>query len=103
VVAQLTQASAHKHTHPDDDFALCIIATSTILHRFERCFFAPCWVSTVSASSIPVSIRQDVDWPWVSDSTLRQFLDSLSAWTRRVLDACAVADRAGPIIYVDGT
>jgi hypothetical protein len=42
VVAQLTQAvEAHKHTHPDDDFALLHHRKQTLRHRFQALFFAP--------------------------------------------------------------
>src|SRR6266851_5195406 len=42
VVAQLTQAiETHKHTHPDDDFALLHHREQTLRHRFQALFFAP--------------------------------------------------------------
>jgi hypothetical protein len=42
VVAQLTQAiEPHKHTHPDDDFALLHHREQTLRHRFQALFFAP--------------------------------------------------------------
>lgn len=42
VVAQLTQAiETHKHTHPDDDFALFHHREQTLRHRCQALFFAP--------------------------------------------------------------
>jgi len=42
VVAQLTPAvETHRHTHPDDDFALLHHREQTLRHRFQALFFAP--------------------------------------------------------------
>ena len=41
-MAQLQQAvEAHKHTHPDDDFALLHHREQTLRRRFQALFFAP--------------------------------------------------------------
>ena len=58
VVAQLTQAvwpiSRRIRTMP---LPCCIIASRPFSTAFRRCFLRPCWVSTVSASWVSVSIR----------------------------------------------
>ncbi len=105
VVAQLTQAvEAHKHTHPDDDFALLHHRESTILHRFEALFFAPLLgIDRLSEFDTREHPLKTLIGHGYQSSTLRQFLGQLER-----VDAAAslmpalVADRAGPIIYVDG-
>jgi len=105
IVAQLTQAAeAHQQTHPDDDFALLHHRESTFLHRFQALFFAPLLgIDRLSAFDAREHPLQTLIGRGYQSSTLRQFLGQLER-----VDAAAslmpalVADRAGPLIYVDG-
>ena len=105
VVARLTQASeAHQHTHPDDDFALLHHRESTFSHRFQALFFAPLLgidrLSEFDACEHPL---QTLIGRSYQSSTLRQFLGQLERVDAAVaLMSALVADRAGPLIYVDG-
>jgi len=105
VVARLTQASeAHQHTHPDDDFALLHHRESTFSHRFQALFFAPLLgidrLSEFDAREHPL---QTLIGRSYQSSTLRQFLGQLERVDAAgALLSALVADRARPLIYVDG-
>src|SRR5882724_3045514 len=105
IVAQLTQASeAHQHTHPDDDFALLHHRESTFSHRFQALFFAPLLgidrLSEFDAREHPL---QTLIGRSYQSSTLRQFLGQLERVDAAgALMSALVADRARPLIYVDG-
>jgi len=104
-VAQLTQAAeAHQQTHPDDDFALLHHRESTFAHRFQALFFAPLLgidrLSEFDAREHPL---QTLIGRSYQSSTLRQFLGQLERVDAAVaLMSALVADRAGPLISVDG-
>jgi len=105
VVAQLMQAAlAHKQTHPDEDFAFLHHRESTLLQRFQALFFAPLvGIERLSEFDTREHPLQTLLGRGYQSSTLRQFLGQLER-----VDAAAsllsvlVADRAGPIMYVDG-
>jgi len=105
VVARLTQASeAHQHTHPDDDFALLHHRESTFSHRFQALFLAPLLgidrLSEFDAREHPL---QTLIGRSYQSSTLRQFLGQLERVDAAgALLSALVADRARPLIYVDG-
>jgi len=105
VVAQLQQAiEAYKSTHPDDDFALLHHREQTLLCRFQALFFAPLMgIDRLSEFDTREHPLQTLIGRGYQSATLRQFLGQLER-----VDAAAslmsvlVADRVGPIIYVDG-
>lgn len=105
VVAQLQQAiEAYQPTHPDDDFALVHHREQTLLHRFQALFFAPLMgIDRLSEFDTREHPLQTLIGRGYQSSTLRQFLGQLER-----VDAAAslmsvlVADRVGPLIYVDG-
>ncbi len=105
VVAQLTQAvEAHKQTHLDDDFALLHHRESTVLHRFQALFFAPLLgIDHLSEFDTREHSFKTLIGHGYQSSTLRQFLGQLErVAAAESLMSALVADRAGPIIYVDG-
>lgn len=105
VVAQLTQAvEAHKQTHPDEDFALLHHRESTVLHRFQALFFAPLLgIDHLSEFDTREHALKTLIGHGYQSSTLRQFLGQLErVAAAESLMSALVADRAGPIISVDG-
>ena len=105
LVAQLTQAAeAHQQTHPDDDFALLHHRESTFLHRFQALFFAPLLgIDRLSAFDAREHPLQTLIGRSYQGSTLRQFLGQLERVDAAgALLSALVADRARPLIYVDG-
>jgi hypothetical protein len=105
VVAQLTQAvEAHKQTHPDDDFALLHHRESTVSHRFQALFFAPLLgIDHLSEFDTREHALKTLIGRGYQSSTLSQFLGQLERVdAAESLMSALGADRAGPIIYVDG-
>ena len=104
-VAQLTQAvEAHKHTHPDDDFALLHHRESTLMHRFQALFFAPLLgIAHLSEFDTREHPLQTLIGRGYQSSTLSQFLGQLErVGAAEALMPALLADQAGPIISVDG-
>ncbi len=105
VVAQLTQAvEAHKHTHPDDDFALLHHREQTLLHRFEALVFAPLLgidrLTGFDTHEHPLPTL--LGWGYHS-STRRQFLGQLErVGAAEALLPTLVADKTGQMASVDG-
>jgi len=105
VVAQLMQAvETHKQTHPDADFALLHHRESTLLQRFQALFFAPLvGIERLSEFDTREHPLQTLRGRGYQSSTLRQFLGQLERVEAAAsLMPALVADRAGPMIYVDG-
>ncbi len=105
VVAQLTQAvEAHKHTHPEDDFALLHHRELTLVRRFQALFFSPLLgidhLSEFDTREHPLKTLLGCGY---HSSTLRQFLGQLErVGAAKALMPALLADQAGPLIYVDG-
>ncbi len=105
VVAQLTQAvEAHKQTHPGDDFALVHHRESTLLRRFQALFFAPLLgIDRLSEFDTREHPLQTLRGQGYQRSTLCQFLGQLERVdAAESLMPTLGAERAGPIISVDG-
>lgn len=105
VVAQLRQAvESHKHTHPDDDFALLHHHESTLLHRFEALFFSPLLgIAHLSEFDTREHPLQTLIGRGYQSSTLSQFLGQLErVGAAEALMPVLLADPAREIIYVDG-
>jgi hypothetical protein len=105
VVAQLTQAvEAHKHTHPEEDFALLHHREPTLVRRFQALFFSPLLgidhLSEFDTREHPLKTLLGCGY---QSSTLRQFLGQLErVGAAEALMPALLADQAGPLIYVDG-
>jgi hypothetical protein len=105
VVAQLSQAvEAHKHTHPDDDFALLHHRELTLLRRFQALFFAPLFgidrLTAFDTSEHPLATLLGRGY---HSSTLSQFLGQLERVdAAEVLLPALLPAQTGPITYVDG-
>ena len=105
VVAQLTQAvEVHKHTHPDEDFALLHHRESTLLRRFQALFFAPLFgldrLTAFDTHEHPLATLLGRGY---HSSTLRQFLGQLERVdAAEVLLPALLPVQTGPITYVDG-
>src|SRR5712691_9750474 len=105
VVAQLTQAvEAHKHTHPEDDFALLHHRELTLVRRFQALFFSPLLgIDHLSEFDTREPPLQTLLGCGYHSSTLRQFLGQLErVGAAKALMPALLADQAGPLIYVDG-
>lgn len=105
VVAQLTQAvETHKHTHPDEDFALLHHRESTLLHRFQALFFAPLLgIDRLTAFDTQEHPLVTLLGRGYHSSTLRQFLGHLERVdAAEVLLPALVPTHTGSISYVDG-
>jgi hypothetical protein len=105
VVAQLRQVvETHKHTHPDDDFALLHHQESTLLHRFEALFFSPLLgIAHLSEFDTREHPLQTLIGRGYQSSTLSQFLGQLErVGAAEALMPVLLAEPARQIIYVDG-
>lgn len=105
VVAQLTQAAQdHEQRHPDEDFALLHHRQATLLHRFQALFFAPLLgINRLSECDTREHPLQTLIAQGYQCSTLRQFLGQLERVdAAESLRPVLGADKAGPIMYVDG-
>jgi len=105
LVAQLTQAvEAHKHTHPDEDFALLHHHEPTLRRRFQALFFAPLFgIDRLSEFDTREHPLKTLIGRGYQSSTLRQFLGHLErVGAAEALMPALLAEQAGPIIYVDG-
>src|SRR5919106_52981 len=105
VVAQLTQAvETHKHTHPDDDFALLHHRESTLWHRFEALFFSPLLgIAHLSEFDTREHPLQTLIGRGYQSSTLSQFLGQLErVGAAEALMPVLLAEPAGQVLYVDG-
>jgi len=105
VVAQLTQAIAtHKHTHPDDDFALLHHREQTLRHRFQALFFAPLFgiehLTEFDTREHPLATLLGHSY---QSSTLTPFLGQLErVGADEALGPTLVPAQAGQITYIDG-
>ena len=105
VVAQLTQAiETHKHTHPDDDFALLHHREQTLRHRFQALFFAPLFgiehLTEFDTREHPLTTLLGRSY---QSSTLTQFLGQLErVRANEALVPTLVPAQAGQITYIDG-
>ncbi len=105
VVAQLTQAiETHKHTHPDDDFALLHHREQTLRHRFQALFFAPLFgiehLTEFDTREHPLATLLGRSY---QSSTLTQFLGQLErVRADEALVPTLVPAQAGQITYIDG-
>jgi len=105
VVAQLTQAiETHKHTHPDDDFALLHHREQTLRHRFQALFFAPLFgiehLTEFDTREHPLATLLGRS---SQSSTLTQFLGQLErVRADEALVPTLVPAQAGQITYIDG-
>jgi hypothetical protein len=105
VVAQLTQAiETHKHTYPDDDFALLHHREQTLRHRFQALFFAPLFgiehLTEFDTRAHPLATLLGHSY---QSSTLTQFLGQLErVGADEALVPTLVPAQAGQITYIDG-
>ncbi len=105
VVAQLTQAiETHKHTHPDDDFALLHHREQTLRHRFQALFFAPLFgiehLTEFDTREHPLATLLGHS---SQSSTLTQFLGQLErVGADEALVPTLVPAQAGQITSIDG-
>ena len=105
VVAQLTQAiETHKHTHPDDDFALLHHREQTLRHRFQALFVAPLLgiehLTEFDTREHPLATLLGHSY---QSSTLTQFLGQLErVGADEALVPTLVPAHAGQITYIDG-
>lgn len=105
VVAQLTQAiETHKHTHPDDDFALLHHREQTLRHRFQALFVAPLFgiehLTEFDTREHPLATLLGHSY---QSSTLTQFLGQLErVGADEALVPTLVPAQAGQITYIDG-
>src|SRR5438874_7967477 len=105
VVAQLTQAvETHKHTHPDDDFALLHHREQTLRHRFQALFFAPLFgieqLTEFDTREHPLATLLGRSY---QSSTLTQFLGQLErVRADEALVPTLIPAQAGQITYIDG-
>jgi hypothetical protein len=105
VVAQLTQAiETHKHTHPDDDFALLHHREQTLRHRFQALFFAPLFgiehLTEFDTREHPLATLLGHSY---QSSTLTPFLGQLErVGADEALVPTLVPAQAGQITYIDG-
>src|SRR6266581_1235806 len=105
VVAQLTQAiETHKHTHPDDDFALLHHREQTLRHRFQALFFAPLFgiqhLTEFDTREHPLPTLLGRSY---QSSTLTQFLGQLERIRAdEALVPTLIPTHAGQITYIDG-
>jgi len=105
VVAPLTQAvEVHKHTHPDDDFALLYHRAQTLLHRFQALFFAPLLgIDRLTGFDTREHPLETLLGRGYHSSTLRQFLGHLErVGAAEALMSTRLPAKAGQLIYVDG-
>src|SRR2546428_6243820 len=105
VVAQLTQAvETHKHTHPDDDFALVHHREQTLRHRFQALFFAPLFgIEPLTAFDPHEHPLPTLLGRGYHSATLRQFLGQLERLdAAEALRPALVPPQPGQIISVDG-
>ena len=105
VVAQLKQAiEAHKHTHPDDDFALLHHREQTLRRRLQALLLAPLF----GIDRLPAFDTHEHPLPTLlgrgyHSSTLSQFLGQLErVGAAEALRPTLVPAPAGQITYVDG-
>lgn len=105
VVAQLTQAiETHKHTPPDDDFALLHHREQTLRHRFQALFVAPLFgiehLTEFDTREHPLATLLGHSY---QSSTLTQFLGQLErVGADEALVPTLVPAQAGQITYIDG-
>lgn len=105
VVAQLTQAiETHKHTHPDDDFALLQHREQTLRHRFQALFVAPLFgiehLTEFDTREHPLATLLGHSY---QSSPLTQFLGQLErVGADEALVPTLVPAQAGQITYIDG-
>ncbi len=105
VVAQLTQAiETHKHTHPDDDFALVHHREQTLRHRFQALFFAPLFgiehLTEFDTREHPLATLLGHSY---QSSTLTPFLGQLErVGADEALVPTLVPAQAGQITSIDG-
>jgi hypothetical protein len=105
VVAQLTQAiETHKHTHPDDDFALLHHREQTLRHRFQALFVAPRFgiehLTEFDTREHPLATLLGHSY---QSSPLTQFLGQLErVGADEALVPTLVPAQAGQITYIDG-
>jgi hypothetical protein len=105
VVAQLTQAiETHKHTHPDDDFALLHHREQTLRHRFQALFVAPLFgiehLTEFDTREHPLATLLGHSY---QSSPLTQFLGQLErVGADEALVPTLVPAQAGQITYIDG-
>src|SRR5436309_12097966 len=105
VVAQLTQAiETHKHTHPDDDFALLHHREQTLRHRFQALFFAPLLgIDRLTGFDTREHPLETLLGRGYQSSTLHQFLGQLErVGAAEALMSTLLPAKAGQLIYVDG-
>jgi len=105
VVAQLKQAVVtHKHTHPDDAFALLQHREQTLRRRFQALFFAPlCGIDRLTAFDTHEHPLATLLGRGYHSSTLSQFLGQLERiGAAEALRPALLPAQAGQIIYVDG-
>jgi hypothetical protein len=105
VVAQLTQAiEAHKHAHPDDDFALLHHREQTLRRRFEALFYAPlCGIDRLTAFDTHEHPLPTLLGRGYHSSTLSQFLGQLERINAaQALMPALVPPQEGQFTYVDG-
>jgi hypothetical protein len=105
VVAQLKQAvEAHKHTHPDDDFALLQHREQTLRHRFQALLLAPLFgIDSLTAFDTHEHPLSTLLGRGYHSSTLSQFLGQLErVGAAEALMPAPLPAPAGQIIYVDG-
>jgi hypothetical protein len=105
VVAQFTQTvEAHKHTHPDDDFALLHHREQTLAHRFKALVFAPLLgIDRLTGFDTREHPLETLLGRGYHSTTLRQFLGQLErVGAAEALRPVLVADKVGQPLYVDG-
>jgi len=105
VVAPLKQAIlAHKHAHPDDDFALLHHREQTLRCRFQALFFAPLLgIETLTAFDTHEHPLPTLLGRGYHSSTLTQFLGQLErVGAAEALRPALVPQQVGQITYVDG-
>jgi hypothetical protein len=105
VVAQFTQAiEAHRHAHPDDDFALVHHREQTLRHRFQALFFAPLFgidrLTAFDTHEHPLATLLGQSY---QSSTLHQFLGQLERiGAGEALLPTLLPAQAGQFTSIDG-